>query len=53
MLAVEYPTEVVNGMLRQLYKREEENVEFEEFLSGVKTVLLYDSYFEEMDSLFR
>ena len=53
MLTVDYPPEVVNGILGQLYKREEENVEFEEFLHGVKTVLMYDSYFEEMEGLFR
>jgi Ca2+-binding EF-hand superfamily protein len=53
MLAVEYPPEVVHGLLRQLYKREDEPVEFEEFLSGVKTVLLYDNYFEEMEVLFK
>jgi Ca2+-binding EF-hand superfamily protein len=53
MLTVDYPAEVVNGILSQLYKREEENVEFEEFLNGVKTVLLYDNYFEEMEGLFR
>ena len=53
MLTVDYPAEVVNGILSQLYKREEENVEFEEFLQGVKTVLLYDNYFEEMEGLFK
>ena len=53
MLGVEFPTEVVSSILQQLYKREEENVEFEEFLAGIKTVLLYDNYFEEVEPIFR
>ena len=36
-----------------LDKKEEENVDFDEFLNGVKTVMLYDNYFEEMESLFK
>lgn len=53
MLCVDYPNDVVNGILLLLDKREEENVEFDEFLCGVRTILLYDSYFEEMEHLFR
>jgi len=53
MLTVEYPIDVVNGIIQQLYRREEENVEFEEFLSGIKTVMLYDNYFEEMEGIFK
>lgn len=33
--------------------REEENVDFDEFLNGVRTVMLYDNYFDEMESLFK
>ena len=36
-----------------LDKREEENVEFDEFLCGIKTILLFDNYFEEMEQMFR
>lgn len=36
-----------------LDKKEEENVDFDEFLNGIKTVMLYDNYFEEMESLFK
>ena len=36
-----------------LDKKEEENVDFDEFLNGVKTVMLYDNYFEEMEGLFK
>jgi Ca2+-binding EF-hand superfamily protein len=35
-----------------LDKNEEENVDFDEFLNGVRTVMLYDNYFDEMESLF-
>eukprot|EP00351_Strombidinopsis_sp_SopsisLIS2011_P000490 CAMPEP_0116880194 /NCGR_PEP_ID=MMETSP0463-20121206/12101_1 /TAXON_ID=181622 /ORGANISM="Strombidinopsis sp, Strain SopsisLIS2011" /LENGTH=118 /DNA_ID=CAMNT_0004530485 /DNA_START=325 /DNA_END=681 /DNA_ORIENTATION=- len=53
MLCVEYPTEILHGILYMLDKREEENVEFDEFLCGIKTILLFDNYFDEMESLFR
>ena len=33
-------------------KREDENCDFEEFLSAVRTIFLYDSFFEEMLSIF-
>ena len=36
-----------------LDKKDEENVDFDEFLNGVKTVMLYDNYFEEMEGLFK
>lgn len=36
-----------------LDKREDENCDFDEFLSAIKTILMYDSYFEEMESIFR
>lgn len=36
-----------------LDKKEEENVDFDEFLNGVRTVMLYDNYFEELESLFK
>jgi len=53
MLCVEYPAEILSGILTLLDKREEENVEFDEFLSGVKTILMYDNYFDEMENLFK
>lgn len=36
-----------------LDKREDENCDFEEFLSAVRTIFLYDSFFEEMESIFK
>jgi Ca2+-binding EF-hand superfamily protein len=53
MLCVDYNQEIVKGILAQLDKREEENVDFDEFLCGIRTILMYDSYFEEMETLFR
>ena len=47
MLCIEYPQEILNGILKMLDKKEEENVDFDEFLNGVRTVMLYDNYFEE------
>ena len=53
MLCIDYPAEILHGILRLLDKREEENVEFDEFLCGIKTILMFDNYFEEMEQLFR
>ena len=53
MLCIEYPAEILKGILGQLEKREEENVDFDEFLCGIRTILMYDSYFEEMESIFK
>ena len=53
MLCIDYPSDILHGILRLLDKREEENVEFDEFLCGIKTILLFDNYFEEMEQLFR
>jgi Ca2+-binding EF-hand superfamily protein len=53
MLCIDYPAEILHGILRLLDKREEENVEFDEFLCGIKTILVFDNYFEEMEQLFR
>ena len=53
MLCIDYPPTILQGILKMLDKKEEENVDFDEFLNGVKTVMLYDNYFEEMESLFK
>ena len=53
MLCIYYPQEIFQGILKMLDKKEEENVDFDEFLNGIKTVMLYDNYFEEMESLFK
>lgn len=44
---------MTQGILQLLDKREDENCDFEEFLQAVRTILLYDSFFEEMDTIFR
>lgn len=53
MLCIEYPQAVTQGIVSLLDKREDENCDFEEFLSAVRTILLYDSFFEEMDTIFK
>ena len=42
----------MNGILKMLDKKEEENVDFDEFSNAIKTIMLYDNYFEEMEVLF-
>ena len=53
MLCLEYPPEILKGMLGVIDKREEENVDFDEFLCAIRTVVMYGSYFEEMETLFK
>ena len=53
MLCIDYPNEILTGILKLLDKKDEENVEFDEFLNAIKTIMLYDNYFEEMEVLFK
>lgn len=53
MLCLEYPPEILKGILGLLDKREEENVDFDEFLCGIRTIFMYSSFFEEMETLFK
>jgi Ca2+-binding EF-hand superfamily protein len=53
MLCINYPHSVTQGILGLLDKREDENCDFEEFLSAVRTILMFDSFFEEMESIYR
>lgn len=53
MLCLEYPPEILKGILSLLDKREEENVDFDEFLCGIRTIFMYSSFFEEMETLFK
>ena len=53
MLCLEYPPEILKGILSLLDKREEENVDFDEFLCGIRTIFMYGSFFEEMETLFK
>jgi len=53
MLCIYYPSEILAGILKMIDKKDEENVDFDEFLNGVRMVMLYDNYFEEMEGLFK
>ena len=53
MLCIYYAPEILAGILKLIDKKDEENVDFDEFLNGVRTVMLYDNYFEEMEGLFK
>lgn len=53
MLCLEYPPEILRGMQSLLDKRGEENVDFDEFLCGIRTIFMYSSFFEEMEQLFK
>ena len=53
MLCIDYPADILNGILKLIDKKEEENVDFDEFLNAIKTIMLYDTYFEEMEVLFK
>lgn len=53
MLCIQYPSDIFNGIVKLLDKKDEENVEFDEFLNAIKTIMLFDNYFEEMEGLFK
>ena len=53
MLCLEYPPEIIQGILLLIDKREEENVDFDEFLSGIRTIMMFQSFFEEMENVFK
>ena len=53
MLCIDYPNEILNGILKLIDKKEEENVDFDEFLNAIKTIMQYDTYFEEMEPIFK
>lgn len=53
MLCCTYPPEITGSLIKIIGKKEEENVNFEEFLNAIKTIMLYDGYFEEMQPLFK
>lgn len=53
MLCIEFPSEVTAGIVQLIDKRDEENVDFDEFLSAVRTMLMFENFFEELDSLFK
>lgn len=50
---MQYPSEIFQGIIKMIDKKDEENVEFDEFLNAIKTVMLFDNYFEEMEGLFK
>lgn len=43
---------MTTGILAIVDKRDEENVDFDEFLGAVKTILMFDNFFEEMNGVF-
>ena len=53
MLAIDYPSEIVHSLIRQIDKKEEEPVDFDEFLAAVKNLMIYDGFFEEAEQLFK
>jgi len=53
MLCIDFPQDIQTGILKLFDKKEEENVDFDEFLSAIKTIMLFDNYIEEMEVLFK
>ena len=52
MLFIQYPKGILDEILRLLDKKEDEVLEFSQFQAGIKTVLMFDNYFEEMKVIF-
>ncbi len=53
MLCIDYPSYILSEILNLLDKREDDNVDFDEFLGGIRMILLFDSYFDEMEQLYK
>jgi len=53
MLCIDFPAEVTTGIIALLDKRDEENVDFDEFLNAIRTILMFENFFDELDSLFK
>ncbi|OMJ83141.1 hypothetical protein SteCoe_15994 [Stentor coeruleus] len=52
MICIDFPYEVVDEVLGILGKRDTDIVQFEEFLAGIKAILLYEDFFCEAEELF-
>lgn len=39
--------------MRILDKRDDETLEFDQFASGIKMILVFDTFFEDMEALFK
>lgn len=39
MLCIDFPSEILNGILKLIDKKEEENVDFDEFLNAIKMIM--------------
>lgn len=52
MLCVDFPDEVIDEILGILGKGEDDIVPFEEFITAVNTVIMYEDYFLDAQELF-
>ncbi|CAG9328420.1 unnamed protein product [Blepharisma stoltei] len=52
MLCLDFPSEIVEEVLGVLGKRESDVVVFEEFIAGIQTVLLYEDFLVEAETIF-
>ena len=53
MLCIEFHQDVTQGIITLIDKRDEENVDFDEFLNAIQPVLTFENFFDELDGLFR
>ena len=52
MLCLDFPEEVIEEILSLLGKSEDDIVPFEEFITAVNTVIMYEDYFLDAQDLF-
>ena len=53
MMCIQYPRPIFDQLVRILDKKDDETLEFDQFASGVKMILVFDTFFEDMEALFK
>lgn len=53
MMCIQYPRPIFDQIVRILDKRDDETLEFDQFASGIKMILVFDTFFEDMEAIFK
>lgn len=53
MLCLDYPSSIFKSLLKIFDVNEEDTIEFSQFEAAIRTINMFEVYFEEMEGLFR
>ena len=53
MLWIDYPKSIFKAMLKIFDKNEDDTIEFNQFEAAIRTINMFEVYFDEMEELFR